>query len=159
MILLSQHLTDKGFSVADVEESDFPAYYAVKKACYKKYVDEYYGGWVDDVQKELQIREFNNSLSTSSFIKISLNNEIVGFFAYNELDGEISGITIQMTKEAQGNGVGSFYLEHITSMSNKNRKPIFLKVFKSNPAKNLYERFGFETYDETATHYLMSYTP
>ena len=30
-----------------------------------------------------------------------------------------------------------------------------LQVFKENPAKKLYEKVGFEVYDETDTHYKM----
>jgi ribosomal protein S18 acetylase RimI-like enzyme len=30
-----------------------------------------------------------------------------------------------------------------------------LRVFKNNPAKNLYERLGFKVYDEIETHYYM----
>jgi len=44
-------------------------------------------------------------------------------------------------------------------LSKEIKKPIFLKVFKSNPAQNLYKQFGFETYSETSTHYLMKFDP
>jgi len=30
---------------------------------------------------------------------------------------------------------------------------------KSNPAQNLYKRIGFKVYEETATHYLMKFSP
>jgi len=62
-----------------------------------------------------------------------------------------------MTEKAQGKGIGSFYLEHITSIANSKNIPIFLQVFKSNPAQNLYKRYGFKTYDESLSHYLMKY--
>lgn len=35
---------------------------------------------------------------------------------------------------------------------------IDLRVFISNPAQNLYKRFGFAVYDKTRSHYLMKYT-
>ena len=66
---------------------------------------------------------------------------------------------IQIIDKAQNMGVGSFYLHHIISLSEKNKTPIFLKVFKSNPAKNLYEKFGFYVYEETQPQYLMRYDP
>lgn len=83
----------------------------------------------------------------------------VGFFAYNELEDKIDDISIQIIEKAQNKGVGSFYLRHITSLSKRTNKPIMLKVFKSNPAGNLYKRFGFEKYMETASHYFMRYNP
>ena len=36
-----------------------------------------------------------------------------------------------------------------------NNKSSYLQVFKSNPAKYLYERLGFTVYGETETHYQM----
>jgi ribosomal protein S18 acetylase RimI-like enzyme len=158
-MILSQELIDKGFFISNVSDSDFCSYLLVKKACYEKYVDEYFGGWVDDVQKEIQIKEFSESNNQSTFKKILLNGEIVGFFAFDELNDKIGGISIQMTEKAQNMGIGSFYLSHVISLSEKDKKPIFLKVFKSNPAQNLYKRFGFEICDETFSHYSMTYNP
>ena len=155
----SQELKDKGFSFSEVSELDLSDYLTVKKICYKKYVDEYYGGWIDDVQVEMNTNAFKRLSGKSTFLKILLNDEVVGFFSFDVLDYKIDGITIQMIDKAQNMGVGSFYLNHITSLSDKNMKPIFLKVFKSNPAKNLYERFGFTVYDETSSHYFMRYDP
>jgi ribosomal protein S18 acetylase RimI-like enzyme len=158
-MIITQALKNKGFSFSDVTKSDLSDYLSIKKACYKKYVDEYYGGWIDDVQIEMNTNIFNKLCSKSNFLKILLNGEAVGFFSFDVLENKIAGITIQMIDKAQNMGVGSFYLHHITSLSDKNKTPIFLKVFKSNPAKNLYERFGFTVYDETESHYLMRYDP
>ena len=90
---------------------------------------------------------------------MEFHNVTVGFFSYNELEDKIEGISIQMIELAQNKGMGSFYLQFIISLSQKTNKPIFLKVFKSNPAQNLYKGFGFEIYCETETHYLMRYNP
>jgi GNAT superfamily N-acetyltransferase len=158
-MVLSQDLINKGYSLAKVVESDLSDYLIIKKICYEKYVDEYYGGWKNNVQIEMNAKVFNETAKQSAFIKILLNGETVGFFAFDERNDKIGGITIQMTEKAQNKGIGSFYLEHIISISDKNKKPIFLKVFKSNPAQNLYKRYGFKTYDESSTHYLMRYDP
>ena len=64
-----------------------------------------------------------------------------------------------MIEKAQNKGVGSFCLQHIVSLSEKSHTPIFLRVFMTNPAQNLYKRFGFEVYDQTQSHYLMQYVP
>jgi ribosomal protein S18 acetylase RimI-like enzyme len=156
---LPKNLTDKGFALFAVKESDLPDYLFVKKYCYKKYVDEYYGGWIDDMQIDMNTDIFEKTIKQTCFQKIMLYNKTVGFFGYNELEDKIGGITIQMIKEAQNHGLGSYYLEYLLLLSAKSNKPIFLKVFKSNPAQNLYKRFGFEIYDETSTHYLMKYIP
>lgn len=156
---LTAELISKGFSLQDVSIDDLETYIDVKKVCYKKYVDEYYGGWIENIQIKMNTDAFYNMMRETYFQKLLLNNVTVGFFAYNELDDKIEGISIQMLEVSQHKGVGSFYLQHITSLSNKVNKPIFLKVFKSNPAQNLYKRFGFIEYSETESHYLMRYNP
>jgi ribosomal protein S18 acetylase RimI-like enzyme len=158
-MVLSQKLIDKGFSISDVDNSDFNIYFSISRACYEKYVDEYFGGWVDDFQLKMNTDAFNKEMCQSTFKKIFLQDELVGFFAFDELDDKIGGVMIQMLEKAQGKGVGSFYLEHLTALSNNNNKPILLQVFKSNPAKYLYEKYGFKTYDESVSHYQMRYDP
>lgn len=149
----------QGFSLCDASISDLPDYINVKRACYKKYVDEYFGGWVEDAQVKMNTDAFNSMMKETCFKKLLLDNKVIGFLAYDEQEDRIDGISIQMFKTAQNKGIGTFYLKHITLISDNKNKPIFLKVFKSNPAQNLYKRFGFEIYSETSTHYLMKYDP
>lgn len=156
---LTVELINQGFSLQDVSIDDLGNYIDIKRVCYKKYVDEYYGGWIEDIQIKMNTDAFNDMMKETCFQKLLLNNIPVGFFAYNELDDKIEGISIQMLEVSQRKGIGSFYLQYITSLSKKANKPVFLKVFKSNPAQNLYKRFGFDKYCETETHYLMRYNP
>ena len=156
---LPKRLTDMGFSMAEVDECDLDIYYAVSRTCYEKYVDEYFGGWVDDIQRKMNRDAFDKERSQSFFRKLLIHGEVVGFFAFDELHDKIEGVTIQMIEKAQNKGVGSFCLQHIVSLSEENHKPIFLRVFMTNPAQNLYKTFGFEVYDQTYSHYLMRYDP
>ncbi|MBU3113672.1 GNAT family N-acetyltransferase [Clostridium lacusfryxellense] len=156
---LTTELINQGFSLQEVGIDDLGNYIDVKRVCYKKYVDEYYGGWIENIQIRINTDAFNDMMKEICFQKLLLNNVPVGFFAYNELDDKIESISIQILEVSQNKGVGSFYLQYITSLSQKVNKPIFLKVFKSNPAQNLYKRFGFDNYSETETHYLMRYNP
>jgi ribosomal protein S18 acetylase RimI-like enzyme len=158
-MLLQQELVEKGFSITDVDKSDFDTYFIIGRACYEKYVDEYFGGWVEDFQIKMNTDAFNAALKQSTFKKILLNDEIIGFFAFDELDEKIDGVSIQMIEKARNKGVGSYYLKHIISLSERDEKPVVLKVFKSNPAQNLYRRFGFKVYEDTYSHHLMRYDP
>lgn len=158
-MILTVELINKGFKLQDVSINDLNNYIDIKRVCYKKYVDEYYGGWNDDIQIKMNRDAFDDMMKETCFKKLLLNNLPVGFFAYNELDDKIDGISIQMVELSQHKGIGSFYLKYITLLSQNENKPIFLKVFKTNPAQNLYRRFGFHKYGETETHYLMMYSP
>jgi Acetyltransferases len=156
---LTIELINKGFSLKNVDIDDLADYLDVKRMCYKKYVDEYYGGWDENLQIKMNTDAFHNAMKESCFKKLLLNSVPAGFFAYDEQEDKIDGISIQMMEMAQNKGIGSFYLRHVTSISKESNKPVFLKVFKSNPAQNLYKRFGFQVYDETSTHFLMCYNP
>lgn len=158
-MLLPQKLVSKGVSFADAEKSDFDVYFRISRACYEPYVDEFFGGWVDDFQLQMNIEHFEKNFARTCFKKIFLRSEIVGFFAFDEQPEKISGISVQMLEKARNIGIGSFYLRHITELAEKRKKPVFLKVFKTNPAQNLYKRFGFEIYGENESHFLMRFDP
>ncbi len=134
-------------------------YLVVKKICYAKYVDEYFGRWIENVQTKMNTTAFHEMMGKTCSRKLLLNNKTVGVFAYSEEKDKIDGIFTQMVGTAQNKGIGSFYLKYITTPSERINKPIFLKVFKSNPAQNLYRRFSFEIYCKTSTHCLIKYTP
>lgn len=55
--------------------------------------------------------------------------------------------------EYQGKGIGTQILLNVLE-ENKDVR-IYLKTYKENPARNLYQRVGFKKYDETETHWLM----
>lgn len=152
-------LINKGFSLCDVKPSDFIIYYTISRKCYEKYVNEYFGAWVEETQIKMNQESFNNEMKETCFKKVLRNDSIVGFLAFDVQDDKIDGIMIQMLESAQNKGLGSFYLNHITSLANHQNKPAFLRVFMSNPAQNLYKRFGFTVYDKTVSHYLMKYEP
>jgi len=158
-MILSKNLTNKRFTIAKATSLDLKDYISVKKHCYEKYVDEYYGGWVDDVQIEMNSNTFHEMMGATCFEKVMLNGKTVGFWGFDELDDAIDKITVQVISDVQGQGLGACYLEQLVVLSVETNKPILLQVFKSNPARYLYEKFGFVVYDETASHYLMKYVP
>lgn len=158
-MILTAELISQGFSLQKVTMDDLNGYIDVKRTCYRKYVDEYYGGWDENIQIKMNTEAFYDMMNNTFFQKIMLNDLTVGFLAYDVEIDRIDKISIQMIGEAQNKGIGSLYLQHITMLSKETKKPIFLKVFQSNPAQNLYKRFRFEIYSETSTHYLMRYNP
>jgi len=154
---LTDDLVNKGFSLQDVTIDDMDRFIDIKRECYKKYVDEYNGGWIDEIQVVIHKDGFKRMLQYTCFQKILLKDLTVGFFAWDERDGKIDGISILMAEPARNKGMGSFYLDVLTSRSTQTDKPVFLKDFKSNPALSLLKRFGFQIYDESRTHYFMSF--
>ncbi len=91
------------------------------------------------------------------FQKILLHDKVVGFFAYNEHADRISEISLQLIEDVRNKGIESFYLSHITSLSKDTDKPIFFNTYKSDPIQEIYKKFGFKIYDQSRTHFLMSF--
>ena len=58
-------------------------------------------------------------------------------------------IQIQLVPELQGQGLGADLLSEVTSEADAANVPVTLSVLKSNPARALYERFGFAVVGES----------
>lgn len=133
-------------------DDDYDFIYNVKKLLYTKYVDEYYGGWDD----EAQYRMYDKYLETSrnDIRIILLGDEKIGFTDARTLpNGDYEQGNICILPEWQGKGIGTKILSD--TILEHSKQDIVLRVFKSNPARNLYERLGFKVCDETKSHYLM----
>ena len=132
--------------------SDYEFVYQVKKLCYQKYVEEYFGGWNEEVQRKM-FADLMVKDAVRTYI-IMVEDKAVGFFSDGEENNDVYHTNnLCLIPEYRGMGIGRDILNKVFE-KHKN-KDILLKVFKSNPAQNLYKRMGFETYEETNSHYLM----
>ena len=122
--------------------------YALKKECYKKYVEE----WNEEIQKKLFEKYIKEN---GKHIKIiTLKGEKIGFFDGKNIDNDIFEINnICISLEYQNKGIEKAILEEIL-FENKDKK-VKLQCFKSNPAISLYNKLGFQTVGETKSHYEM----
>ena len=72
---------------------------------------------------------------------------------------QIRIVDVCLLPECRGAGIGSALLGMLQEESAREGKPLRLSVLKTNPARRLYERLGFATLDETATHVHMESVP
>ena len=132
----------------------FDYLYQTKKECFKWYVEKRYGLWEDEFQLEFFknfIREKRNHIKV-----IIYNDRPIGMFTnYINEDGDNFIDLFYIDKEYQGSRIGTQILNEQLLADKKSNVDTVLQVFKENPAKNLYEKVGFEIYDETNTHYKM----
>ena len=77
------------------------------------------------------------------------------FTNYINDDGDDFIDLFYIDKNYQGSGIGTRILKEQLLADKKSNINTILQVFKENPAKKLYEKVGFEVYDETNTHYKM----
>lgn len=67
---------------------------------------------------------------------------------YGYYDDQTPELAIAVLPEVTGQGVGSALLSELIDKARSEVPAIVLTVRNNNPAKNLYERFGFITVDE-----------
>jgi len=148
-------LTVPGYRSLPAAEADRADFIRIKMACYRSYVEQFYGPWNEADQIRRNGALFDSSLDDSVLHKILLHDETVGFWGYRIDPDAIRSFHLQFLPCARGQGLGSSILEYMADLSVREEKPVLLKVFRTNPARNLYRRFGFRVCDETPSHFIM----
>jgi len=133
-------------------ENYYDFVYDVKKTAYRKYVEECWGVWDEEQQKEY-FKKFINIYHNSSYI-IEFDGKDIGFYNDELLeDGTYEIGNICIIPEYKGKGIGTQILKDILE---KNKyHDIKIQFFKQNPVGKLYKRLGFISYGETQFHYQM----
>ena len=130
------------------KEEYFKDLYEIKKDNFKWYVEKIYG-W-DEFQKDF-IEEHRNDINV-----IKVDNEIIGVFTNYINENNESVISLfYIDKKYQRQGIGTEILQKQLEIDRNNNRNTILQVFKENPARFLYQKVGFEAYEETQTHYKM----
>lgn len=133
-------------------DDDYDFVYEVKKSAYKKYVEECWGSWEEENQKNY-FEKFISTVKDNAYI-IMYGDKKIGFYNGEILENgnyEVGNICI--IPEYQGKGIGSKILKDILE-ENKD-KNIEIQYFKQNPVGKLYDRLGFASNGETEFHYKM----
>ena len=126
--------------------------YDVKKNAYIKYVEECWGKWVEEDQKEY-FKKFIGTYKNSSYI-IKVGDKAIGFYNDEDLeDGSYEVGNICIIPEYQGKGIGTDILKH--KIEEHKNQDVKIQFFKQNPVGELYKRLGFIPNGETQFHYQM----
>ena len=100
-------------------------------------------------------QQFRNKFIPDEYQVIEINNLIVGFMKIVSSETEIYLGEIQISKDFQNQGIGTFLIQLIIQEVRADNKKLWLKVLKGNPAKKLYQRLGFTKLKESSTHEIM----
>ena len=143
---------DKEITLVPYKDTDYEFVYEVKKNAYKKYVEECWGAWIEEDQRNY-FEKFITTVKPNAFI-IMNGDQKIGFYNGEVLENgnyEIGNICI--IPEYQGKGIGTKLLKDKLE-ENKDRD-IEIQYFKQNPVGSLYARLGFVPNGETQFHYQM----
>lgn len=135
-------------------EADFSFVLDLKEKCFRWYIEKIYG-WDEDTQAAFTQNEMDAHLPDMNIIR--LDAEDIGLFTfYHDDSGDACIGMFAILPEHQGKGIGTSILSRILEKEKNTR--FYLKTYKENPARYLYQRMGFRKYDETETHWLMERT-
>ncbi|NET31500.1 MAG: GNAT family N-acetyltransferase [Cyanothece sp. SIO1E1] len=117
------------------------------------YVEQTWGCWVDEEQRQI----IYDSINLSTHRIIQLDDQDAGCLAF-----EIHPSHMQLTKlyvlpHFQRCGIGKFLIRQLINESNVCDMPLRLRVLTVNPARSLYEREGFVVQAQTKERFYMEY--
>ena len=119
---------------------------------YKKYLLEFYG------KCDTAVMENHLKILKPDLYKIVVKGQLAGFVYFKE-DEKITLDVFTLLPAFRNKGLGSAILKNFIKIAKKAKKEIVLDTFKTNPAKDFYEKHGFKVTGENDTHYILTYTP
>ena len=98
---------------------------------------------------------FKDNFAAQDYQVIEHQNQIIGLVKVVRSKTELYLAEIQISHEYQNKGIGTNIICQITEQAKLNKQRLWLKVIKSNPAINLYQRLGFQICQTSSTHLIM----
>jgi len=136
------------------EDIDF--LYGLNRATLREYVVETWGRWDERWQEE----RYRQHFQPASCKIIVQEGHDVGVLASRKTETELVIVSIQLLPQHQGRGIGTSLIDVLFKEARDEGKRMTLQVLNVNDrARQLYERLGFSTVEETDTHYLMKAAP
>jgi ribosomal protein S18 acetylase RimI-like enzyme len=138
------------YSLRQASEEDYQFLFALKVLCLKDY-DAPMIGWDETYQRRIYSEPFH----PSTIQIIVVDGEDVGQLSVEKDDEELYIAGLYISPQWQNQGLGSAVIEDVLSSAIDQGFSVRLQVLRVNPARWLYERLGFEVYEETESHIKM----
>ena len=121
----------------------------------------------DDAQKraflEMQFKAqhayYAQQFAQAEYRIILLEGEPIGRLYVDRQPDEIRLIDIALLPEYRGQGIGSYFLQHLLDEARRTQVPVRIHVEQFNPALRLYLRLGFRKIGDTGVYFLMEWSP
>jgi len=144
----------RGLTLRPATEEDEEFCYLVLKTTMRSYVDQIWG-WDESWQRTY----FGSRFDPAQNQVIVLDGVDVGVFSVEEREDELFISRLYILPAYQRRGIGTHLLQSVLDKGEKLKLPVRLQVLVNNPARQLYERLGFQRTEGTATHIVMTGPP
>ncbi|PYI56512.1 GNAT family N-acetyltransferase [Paenibacillus flagellatus] len=101
------------------------------------------------MQFDMQKRSYELQYPSADHRLVSRGTERIGRIMTAETDDAIRLVDLSLLPEHRNGGVGSALLRDLRQSAERAGKPLRLNVLQHNPARRLYERFGFRVVGES----------
>jgi ribosomal protein S18 acetylase RimI-like enzyme len=109
-------------------------------------------GWDESLQRSY----FDERYGKVPVQIIQVNGQDAGMLSYEVRPDHVFLRNVALLPAFQGQGIGTKVIRAVMTEAAGLGVPLRLQVLKTNRARRLYERLGFRTYAQTATHFQMS---
>jgi ribosomal protein S18 acetylase RimI-like enzyme len=132
-------------------QADFDFLWELHRVELRPYIEAIWG-W----DEAWQLEYFQAHFDPSNQRIIRFRDQEIGTIKVEKRENEIFLAYIVILSVYQGKGLGTAVIQELLDKAKQNELPVKLKVLKTNPARQLYERLGFIVTEEHDTHYWMS---
>lgn len=123
-------------------------------------------GWSDeqkaaflDMQFEAQHRHYHDNYTDTDWDVILVDGAPAGRLYVSRWEDQIRIVDIALTPEFRGRGVGTQLITRLLEEGERSGRPVRIHVEVNNPARTLYDRFGFTPIAESGVYLELEWRP
>lgn len=123
-------------------------------------------GWSEEMQQafldhqfQAQHNHYQGHYPTAAWLVVEAGGEPIGRLYLDDREGDLHLIDISLVPGRRGGGIGTAIMEDLLDWARTRGKTMTLYVEPPNPARRLYERFGFATEGEAGVYEMMVWRP
>ena len=109
------------------------------------------------MQFNAQLQTYNAEFPKADHQIIMLDDRVIGRVLVERTEAEHRGVDIALLPEYRSGGIGTMLIQELLDEAAEAGKPFCISVVKTNPALHLYQRLGFKTTGESATHLFLEW--
>ena len=142
------------YTLRKITQDDYEFLRRLHHVVMRPYVEAIWG-WNEEKQDEI-VRQ---DMAGPYLSIIVCAGKDIGQVSIERNDEKLSLVDLFILPECQGQGIGSAVIKSILAEADAACLPVTLRLFKTNPAKQLYEQLGFRMETEDDTWFHMRYSP
>lgn len=135
------------YTLRAATRNDWDFIWSLRQETMRPTIDAAYG-WVESAQKEYARASLAGRI-------VLLDDKPAGVVTITDWGHELHIVWMAVVPAVQGRGLGTALLAQACEEAVALSKPLTLQVLRNNPAMRLYERHGFEAYEENGPHRIL----